>query len=132
EEKLVGTLLRDDELIYSFKYSDEWQKDKNAFELSLAMPFQKEAFGNKTTLSFFENLLPEGDARIALEKGQELNSTFDFLKEFGKDCAGAIIVTDKEKSPFDKKLKNTKIKIEMKDIYNAINEKRSVVEVISK
>ena len=85
EKSLVGTLFRDDDLVYSFNYSDSWLKDKNAFQLSLAMPLQKESFGNKITLSFFENLLPEGEAREAIEKSQDTKSAFDFLKKFGKD-----------------------------------------------
>ena len=84
EEKLVGTLYRDSDLIYSFSYSDEWLKKKDAFQLSLAMPLQKESFGNKVTLSFFENLLPEGDARDALEKSQNGLGLYDLLKNLEK------------------------------------------------
>lgn len=131
EEKLVGTLLKDNDLVYSFSYSENWLKDKSSFQLSLAMPLQAESFGNKITLSFFENLLPEGEARDALEKSQDVKSTYDFLKEFGKDCAGAIIVTDKEKSPLKKSNKGKDTKIEMSDVYRAIDEKRSVAEVIA-
>jgi serine/threonine-protein kinase HipA len=95
------------------------------------MPLQKENFGNKITLSFFENLLPEGEARDALEKSQGTKSTYDFLKKFGKDCAGAIIVSDKEESPFGRGHKKKEIKIEMSEIFKAIDEKRSVAEVIA-
>jgi serine/threonine-protein kinase HipA len=131
EKDLVGVLLRDDELIYSFSYSDEWLENKNAFQLSLAIPLQKGGFGNKVTLSFFENLLPEGEARVALEKSQNAKSTYDFLKMFGKDCAGAVIVSEDKSSPFDPKLKSDEIKIEKKEIYKAIDEKRTVAEVIA-
>ncbi|PIP88999.1 MAG: hypothetical protein COW01_15540 [Bdellovibrionales bacterium CG12_big_fil_rev_8_21_14_0_65_38_15] len=131
EKSLVGTLFRDDDLVYSFNYSDSWLKDKNAFQLSLAMPLQKESFGNKITLSFFENLLPEGEAREAIEKSQDTKSAFDFLKKFGKDCSGAIIVSDSFESPFDPVKKNELIEIDMKKVYQAIDEKRSVAEVIA-
>lgn len=130
EDKLVGELKRDEELIYSFTYKDSWLEDKNSFQLSLAMPLQKEPFGNKVTLSFFENLLPEGDARDALEKSQGAKGTYDFLEKFGQDCAGAIMVSPEDSSPF-KKIKSDEIKIEMSDVYNAIEEKRSVAEVIA-
>lgn len=132
KEKLVGTLHRDSELIYSFLYSEEWLGDKNAFQLSLAMPLQKEAFGNKVTLSFFENLLPEGEARDALERSQDTKSIYDFLAKFGQDCAGAVIVSTLEESPYKNKLKGNEVKIEMDEIYTAIDEKRSVADVIAK
>ena len=131
EEKLIGNLLRDRELVYSFTYSEAWLEDKSSFQLSLAMPLQKVPFGNKVTLSFFENLIPEGEAREALEKSQDTKSTFDFLTKFGKDCAGAIILTDKDVSPFEPKKKGKEVKIRMEGIYKAIDEKRSVVEVIA-
>lgn len=131
EEKKVGTLYRDDELIYSFSYSESWIKEKDAFPLSLAMPLQKESFGNKITLSFFENLLPEGEARDVLEKSKDFKGTYELLKNFGNDCAGAIIVSPEEESPFHKNQENRKVKIEMEEIYKAIEEKRSVAEVIA-
>jgi len=131
ENEFVGKLIRDDELIYSFSYSDSWLESENVFQLSLAIPLQKKIYGNKVTLSFFENLLPEGEARVALEKTQNTTSTYDFLKMFGKDCAGAIIVSEDESSPFDSKSDNKEIRVEMSEIYNAIDEKRTVAEVIA-
>lgn len=131
ERRLVGTLYRNSDLVYSFLYSDEWLKWEGAFQLSLAMPFQHEAFGNKITLSFFENLLPEGEARDALNKNHDTSSTYEFLNKFGNDCAGAIIVTKDEESPFGKSENNTETIIPLRDIYKAIDEKRSVAEVIA-
>ena len=131
EKELIGVLQRDADLIYSFSYSESWLANKNAFALSLAMPLQKEAFGNKLTLSFFENLLPEGEVRDALEKNQSIKGEYDLLKNFGKDCAGAVIVTEEEVSPFDAKASSQEVKIEMHEIYKAIDEKRSVAEVIA-
>lgn len=131
EEKVVGTLFRDEDLIYSFSYSENWLKDKTAFQLSLAMPLRKEKFGNKVTLSFFENLLPEGEARDALEKGHDLEGTYGLLENFGNDCAGAIIISANEESPFQVGEEDVKYKIEMDDIFKAIEEKRSVAEVIA-
>ncbi|MFT6632386.1 MAG: serine/threonine-protein kinase HipA [Bacteriovoracaceae bacterium] len=131
KESLVGTLSRDSDLITSFSYSAQWLKDKDAFKLSLAMPLQKEIFGNKITLSFFENLIPEGDARDSLEKSQQTKGTYDILKKFGEDCAGAIILSEKEESPFDPSNLSPEIRIEIKDLYKAIDEKRSIAEVIA-
>ena len=110
EKKKIGTLYRDEDLIYSFSYDDGWLNYKEAFQLSLAMPLKEGDFGNKVTLSFFENLLPEGEARDALEKGCNFEGTYELLKNFGNDCAGAIIVTPNEYSPFQVGQKDNKIK----------------------
>lgn len=131
EEKKVGTLLRNEELIYSFTYSDEWIKDEEAFALSLVMPLENKIYGNKITLSFFENLLPEGVARDAIEKSQQITGPYELLKNFGLDCAGAIVLSPEEISPVVKIQKASKVKIEMAEIFLAIEEKRSVAEVIA-
>lgn len=131
EDKKVGTLYRDEELIYSFSYCEKWLQSKKAFQLSLAMPLRREKFGNKVTLSFFENLLPEGEARKALEKGRNIQGDYELLKNFGKDCAGAIIISAEEVSPFQIDKDDGKIKIEIDEIFKAIEEKRSVAELIA-
>lgn len=130
EDVLVGVLSKNSELVFSFVYSKEWLEYPKKFQLSLAMPFQKKPFGNKVTLSFFENLLPEGLTRDALEKSHHIKGPFDFLKEFGADCAGAIIVTSNDTTPF-KKTKAKEKKIEKGKIYKAIDQKSSVVEMIA-
>ncbi len=130
EDILVGTLIRNSDLVYSFAYSEKWLTFENAFQLSLAMPLQEEQFGNKITLSFFENLLPEGEARDVLEKGHQVKGPFDLLREFGSDCAGAVIICPENESP-TKLIGKGEIKIEMKQIFDAIDEKRSVAEVVS-
>lgn len=130
EDILVGKLTKDQELIFSFTYSKEWLEYSQSFQLSLAMPLSPKPFGNKITLSFFENLLPEGEAKDALEKSQQLIGVFDFLKEYGIDCAGAVILSQNKRSPFTKPC-NQKVRIEMKKIFKAIDQKRSVVEVIA-
>ena len=130
EKKKVGTLYRDEELVYSFTYAEGWLDDKEAFPLSLAMPLSRTKFGNKITLSFFENLLPEGEARDSLEKAHDLKGSFELLENFGSDCAGAIIISPSEQSPF--KPDNKLVRIEMDEIFQAIEEKRSVAEVLVK
>lgn len=131
EKKKVGTLYRDEELVHSFAYAESWLDDKDAFPLSLAMPLSSSKFGNKITLSFFENLLPEGEARDSLEKAHDLKGSFELLKNFGSDCAGAIIISPQEESPFKAGLDKEEVKIEMNDIFQAIEEKRSVAEVMA-
>lgn len=131
EDIRVGKLSQSDDLTYSFVYSAQWLKFKNNFPLSLAMPLQSEAFGNRVTLSFFENLLPEGDVRDAVAKSHDLESPYEFLKEHGEDCAGAIIVSEKEQSPYKPDRRQKKVPIDMDQIYQAIENHHSVAQVIS-
>ena len=78
----VGEFRRDEQLVTSFQYSEEWLKDQSHFPLSLALPLKKEPFPNKTTLSFFENLLPEGEVRKVIGQDRHIESPYEFLKEF--------------------------------------------------
>lgn len=75
------------DLTYSFVYSKEWIAHENKFPLSLAMPLQWFPLGNRITLSFFENLLPEGDVLDAIARSHQAESPYEFLKEHGEDCA---------------------------------------------
>ena len=87
EKHLVGILSRTEELTLAFSYEDSWQKSEKSFALSLAMPLQIKEYGNKITLSFFENLLPEGEVLESLERTHKLKGPFEFLRKFGRDCA---------------------------------------------
>ncbi|NDC23344.1 MAG: hypothetical protein EBZ49_04360 [Proteobacteria bacterium] len=130
ESKRVGVLTKDDEDVYSFEYEKSWREDLNAFPISLSMPLDQEKFGNKVTLSFFENLLPEGDVRKELEAAHKITGVFDFLAEFGRDCAGAITLVDQPGYKAPSGLPDL-VPIEMKKIHQAIEENLSVAEVIS-
>ena len=126
----VGELRRNEDLVYSFAYEKSWLNDAQRFPLSLAMPLESKEFGNKVTLSFFENLLPEGEVREAIGRAHNVEGTYEFLKEFGKDCAGAVIVSENEISPF-KENKNEKKIIDIEKVYAAIDLNHSVADVIA-
>ncbi len=130
EKHLVGKLERDKDLVHSFQYDSTWLDNPSHFQLSTALPLQAESFGNKLTLSFFENLLPEGEIRDILGKNHHIESSFEFLKEFGKDCAGAVIISSSKTSPFVSS-KQGEVEIDNKKIFKAIEEKRSVAETVS-
>lgn len=130
ENQRVGVLLRDENLISSFSYDEQWQRSPNSFPLSLAMPLSEKSFANKITLSFFENLIPEGEVLDALEQDHNIHGTFEFLERFGQDCAGAISVTPNERfsyHPHNAPLQ----KIELEDIYRAIGNRESIAVVVS-
>jgi serine/threonine-protein kinase HipA len=131
ETTKVGQLTRDREHIYSFAYDGAWLSSPERFPLSLAMPLQVEPFGNVATLSFFENLLPEGGVKDILSKQHKLNSPLGFLKTFGKDCAGAVIVTADSTSPTIEVGTLPETKLDMALINQAIDERQSVAAVVS-
>lgn len=130
KNKIVGVFSRDENLVSSFSYDEHWQTCETSFPLSLAMPLSQQTFNNRTTLSFFENLLPEGDVRDALERDHDIHSSFEFLELFGQDCAGAFTITaDKN---FSYIADSTSMKeLDISEIYSAINKKKSIAEVIS-
>ena len=132
EDIPVGLLSQNEDLTYSFAYSQGWLTHNKRFPLSLAMPLQAEPFGNRITLSFFENLLPEGDVRKALARSHQASqSPYEFLKEHGEDCAGAVIISSRTKSPYDPQNDYRIIQIEMETVYDAIENHHSVAHAIA-
>src|SRR5690606_20997181 len=125
EKVKVGELSRNEDLVYSFTYTSDWLNYEKKFPLSLPLPLRKEPYGNKHTLSFFEKLLPEGEVRNVIERTHQVESSYEFLREFGQDCAGAVIVTDKKRSPFTGNIRE-KILIDMDKVYQAIEQHHSV------
>lgn len=131
ENQKVGTLTRNDDLVYSFSYEERWRTSKNSFALSLAMPLEQKDFQNKVTLSFFENLLPEGDLRKILEDDHHLKGTFEFLEHFGQDCAGAFVIMKNDNIRVSSNDSVELVEISLDTIYNAINSRKSVADVIA-
>jgi len=130
ENQRVGIFSQDDNLVSSFTYDKHWLCAENSFPLSLAMPLVKETFNNRLTLSFFENLLPEGDVRDVLERDHKIHGSYEFLELFGQDCAGAVIITDD--AHFSYEPDNSQVEeLSINTIYEAINKRRSISEVVA-
>jgi len=130
EDSLVGVFSQNEEMIHSFQYANAWIKNEEAFPISLSMPLQEESFGNKVTLAFFENLLPEGDVRAMLEKWHHSEGAFNTLSKYGEDCAGALVITSK-KTPPKSKTKEDNLEIKFSEIYKAIDESKGAVDLIA-
>jgi serine/threonine-protein kinase HipA len=130
EDKPVGVFSQDEEMVHSFQYNSVWIKDKSSFPISLSMPLQEEAFGNKVTLAFFENLLPEGNVRAMLEKWHHSEGAFNTLSKYGEDCAGALVITNK-KTPPKSKIKEANLEIKLSEIYTALDESKGAVDFIA-
>ncbi len=98
KNKLVGSIKKKSDDTITFSYSEKWLSAVNNFPLSPALELREDAFNNRETRAFFENLLPEGDLRIKLEKifKRNLTDCFNFLNNYGVDCAGALIITSDE------------------------------------
>ncbi|MBR1648352.1 MAG: type II toxin-antitoxin system HipA family toxin [Alphaproteobacteria bacterium] len=84
--KKIGKLTEKNSRL-SFKYNEYADTP-----LSVNLPLQKEAFNDKLTRSFFNNLLPEEGIREAVAKYKQVspNNPFALLQEIGGECAGAV------------------------------------------
>lgn len=97
---LVGRLIKNPDATLGFTYDSSWVQSKQSFALSPQLELVSgKIFDNRITRSFFDNLLPEGKVRGILEKltGKSLTDDFQFLRQFGVDCAGAFLITADEK-----------------------------------
>ncbi|MCB0391229.1 MAG: type II toxin-antitoxin system HipA family toxin [Bdellovibrionales bacterium] len=130
QQHQVGTLNQDEDLIYSFQYDPTWLNLENNFPLSLCLPLQQEAFGNRLSLSFFENLLPEGDAKKDIENHSGTKGVFNFLKKYGRDCAGAIIITPDKGFKYNYSTESL-IEIDIQKINEAIRDRKSLIEIVA-
>lgn len=84
--KKIGKLTEKNSRL-SFKYNENADTP-----LSFNLPLQKEAFNDKLTRSFFNNLLPEEGIREAVARYKQVsaNNPFALLKEIGGECVGAV------------------------------------------
>lgn len=129
ENEKVGTLTKSKDDVYAFEYEETWLDHTEAFAISFSLPLEKKKFGNRDSLSFFENLLPEGEVLREIQELYHVHGTFDFLEKFGQDCAGAIMLSPNESK--DRSLRDTAPrKIDIDEIYKVIDEKSSIAEVI--
>lgn len=98
EGTLVGTLTRDEDGVYTFAYASDWLATDGVFPLSLVLPVREEPHRGRNVAAFFDNLLPEGEARRRVERlaGIPEGNDLAFLEHFGQDCAGAFEITPKK------------------------------------
>lgn len=96
-EKHIGVILGDMNVptIFSFVY------DKDATPISLSLPVNGE-FSDMQARYFFENILPEGSVRQRLCRAAKVQhqNVFAMLSAYGEDCAGALVITNRD--TFDK------------------------------
>ncbi|MEA1966843.1 MAG: type II toxin-antitoxin system HipA family toxin [Thermodesulfobacteriota bacterium] len=102
DEQLVGTLERHTKGRVFFQYSQDWLTHVER-PISLSLPCREKKYSPAISTAFFENLLPENNARtiLAFNRRFDKKDTFAFLENFGEDCAGALsIIHEKSKMDF--------------------------------
>lgn len=87
----------------SFAYLDEYSADPLSPPLSVHLPLRADPFGQRDTLAFFANLLPDESQRDAVARGVGISAGNDFalLRRFGDDCAGAVTIVDSSETAAD-------------------------------
>ena len=90
-EKPLGRLFRSGANM-RFVYESSAQRP-----LSMSMPLDKSAYGNRYCEAFFGGLLPESiKARVIIGRLFEVNpnNSYNLLSAIGYDCAGAVSIQD--------------------------------------
>lgn len=91
----VGT-LKDQSGIWSLEYTPSWIKNPNGYDLAPTLPRSEESILDGSTTRpvqwFFDNLLPEEDARRLLAGDAKIESAdaFGLLGYYGAESAGAV------------------------------------------
>lgn len=77
-----------------FSYAREWL-DKYNQPISLSMPCFEERFDAAKSTAFFDNLLPEENMYRELCREARIDEadTYNFLRLFGQECAGALVIS---------------------------------------
>lgn len=88
--KLVGTLHNRDPL--AFIYSDDCLSGLLPNPFANVIGLAAGAIATPAVLAYFENLLPEGDQRRALEQQHHVTTVFGLLSKAGWDTAGAVVL----------------------------------------
>ncbi|MDR2301130.1 MAG: HipA domain-containing protein [Deltaproteobacteria bacterium] len=96
DNKFVGSLYKDLKTRdIAFRYDGDWIK-RVRVPISLSLPLRDGEFNHAETAAFFGNLLPGGEAMTSLCQYHNLpeNDIFASLTHFGRDCPGALIITN--------------------------------------
>jgi len=90
--------LTEVENTFSLIYTDVWNVNGYAFSPHLPL---NEVSSGASVRNFFSNLLPEGQLLEGLSQAYQVSKydVFGILRKVGKDCAGALVLTDPENNP---------------------------------
>jgi serine/threonine-protein kinase HipA len=78
----------------TFSYAPEWLAKYNQ-PVSLSLPCFEERFDAQRSTAFFDNLLPEENMYRELCREARIDEadTYNFLRLYGQECAGALVIT---------------------------------------
>ena len=104
DDALVGNLAEGEGGGLYFTYTHDWLVNGFATPLSPDIPLSDQVFHGDPVMSFFENLLPEGDVLEFISKAAQISATniFGLLERFGGDTAGAFSLLPEGMLPSDK------------------------------
>ena len=85
---------------FTLDYCADWQQSPQAYAFSPHLPLGQSAQG-ASVKNFFSNLLPEGKPLEALSYAHQVSQydVFGILRKVGRDCAGALVITDEDTPP---------------------------------
>ncbi len=85
---------------FTLDYTADWQQSTQAYAFSPHLPLGQSAQG-ASVKNFFSNLLPEGKPLEALSYAHQVSQydVFGILRKVGRDCAGALVITEEDAPP---------------------------------
>ncbi|MCR5623958.1 MAG: HipA domain-containing protein [Lachnospiraceae bacterium] len=92
----VGKIFGSDYSDACFAYNGEYMDSDIGEPISISLPFQSDAFSPEQTKSYFESLLPEGFSRRAVAGWVRADERdyITILKELGRECLGAVRISE--------------------------------------
>lgn len=94
----LAAILSEQDNTFSLAYTEQWNSQGYAF--SPHLPLNTLSSG-AAVRNFFSNLLPEGQLLEGLSLAYQVSQfdVFGILRKVGKDCAGALVISDLDESP---------------------------------
>ena len=93
QNHLAGIIAETEEG-YTFSYTEEYLKRKDAVGVSLTLPLRREPYETTILFPFFDGLIPEGWLLDIVEKNWKIDNRdrMSLLLACCKDCIGAVSV----------------------------------------
>jgi serine/threonine-protein kinase HipA len=95
EAEVVASLERQDDGRLKLTFAERVIEDaEGRVLLSASLPVRREPYTESDLMPFFDGLLPEEQVRqrLAIRLRLEPNDAFGFLREIGRECAGAFSI----------------------------------------
>ncbi len=99
-ESTHAATLSHSEGMFELAYTPHWKARVGGYAFSPHLPLHETTRG-AAVRNFFSNLLPEGHALESLSRAHQVSKhdVFGMLKKVGRDCAGALVITEEGQTP---------------------------------